>query len=49
MGFSSFTLLKKKERFKDEESNPQNKLAKPTIIPEAKIEYPAVRDSGVKI
>ena len=29
--------------------NPQTRLAKPTIIPEAKIAYPALRDSGAYI
>ena len=28
------------------EANPQTRLAKPTIIPEAKIAYPALKDSG---
>lgn len=29
-----------------QEKNPQTRFAKPTIIPEAKIAYPALRDSG---
>lgn len=29
--------------------NPQTRFAKPTIIPEAKIAYPALRDSGAYI
>ena len=34
---------------KDKDINPQTRLAKPTIIPEAKIAYPALRDSGAYI
>lgn len=30
-------------------TNPQTRFAKPTIIPEAKIAYPALRDSGAYI
>jgi hypothetical protein len=30
----------------DEDTNQQKRFAKPTIIPEAKIAYPALRDSG---
>ena len=29
--------------------NPQTRFAKPTMIPEAKIAYPALRDSGAYI
>jgi hypothetical protein len=29
-----------------EDTDPQTRFAKPTIIPEAKIAYPALRDSG---
>lgn len=34
---------------KVQETNPQTRLAKPTMIPEAKMAYPALSDSGAYI
>lgn len=44
--FTWENFLRRYEMWVKKNTYPQTRFAKPTIIPEAKIAYPALRDSG---